>query len=526
MAPSPAAPMRHRASTGLPGPETTATHITLPARIADPAFARRTALADDVAQWSYSELLGEATAWRERLAPAEAGDRIAYLVAPGRHNVAVQLGIWARAGIAVPLAVSHPPRELEHVLDDARPRVVVIDPALPQAFRLTALARARGAAALALPRPQAPTASGHRTGSRRAPPRPADPALLVYTSGTTGRPRGVLATHQNLTAQITALTAAWGWTADDRILHTLPLHHVHGLVNALACALWSGAACEFGPGAPASTWDRLASGGITLFMSVPTIYERLIREWEEAPEPRRRRWSRGAAGLRLAVSGSAPLPADTLARWRGITGHTLLERYGMTEIGMALSNPLAGERRPGHVGLPLPGVEVRIVDDFGRPVPPGRQGEIEVRSPQVFREYWGRPDDTVAAFRDGWFRTGDEGCVGEGGYFRILGRRSADIVKTGGYKVSALEVEEVYRAHPAVRDVAVVGVPHRQWGEQLRAAWVPADVRGVPGAELREWGKERLAPYKVPHRFLAVPALPAGAMGKVRKAEVRRMLAG
>ena len=186
------------------------------------------------------------------------------------------------------------------------------------------------------------------------------------------------------------------------------------------------------------------------------------------------------------VSGSAALPAATLERWREITGHTLLERYGTTEIGMALSNPLKGERRPGHVGPPLPGVDVRIVDGEGLPLVDGAQGEIEVRGPQVFREYWGRPGETAAAFRDGWFRTGDEGRVGEGGYYRILGRRGVDIVKTGGYKVSALEVEEAYRTHPALRDVAVVGVPHPEWGG--------AAPRGVgPGGRRRGRGSRRIA---------------------------------
>ena len=504
-------------------PPNHATDVTLPGRIAGAFPARRTALVEDLVQWTYARLLGEATAWCDRLAPAEAGDRIAYLVPPGRIHVAVQLGVWARGAVAVPLAVSHPLPELEHVLDDAGPRVVVIDPALPQAPRLTASARARGAAVVTIPTP-APAVHHLRTDPLPTRPRPTDPALLVYTSGTTGRPKGVLTTHGNLAARITVLTAAWGWTASDRILHTLPLHHIHGLINALACALWSGAACEFGTGAPTATWDRLASGEITLFMAVPTAYGRLIRAWEEAPEPVRRRWSESVAGLRLTVSGSAALPARILWRWREITGHTLLERYGMTEIGMAFSNPLAGERRPGHVGLPLPGVEARIVDDRGHPVPPGGGGEIEVRGPQVFGAYWNRPGDTAAAFRDGWFRTGDEGCVGEGGYLRILGRRSVDIVNTGGYRVSALEVEEVYRTHPAVRDVAVVGVPHREWGEQLHALWVPEDGRRrPPGVELRAWGKERLAPYKVPHRFLAAPTLPRSTMNKVQKAEVRRM---
>ena len=474
-------------------------------------------------------------AFRDRLTAAVggdtrqdlSGDRVAYLVPPGRMHVAVQLGTWLCRGIAVPLAVSHPMRELEYVLHDARPRVVVADRSLAQAATLAASARALGAAVvelhglggLAPPPRTAPPAA--------ALPRPADPALIIYTSGTTARAKGVLTTHRNLAAQITALTTAWAWHEDDRILHTLPLHHIHGVVNALACALWSGAACEFGSGSPASTWDRLASGDITLFMSVPTVYARLIRAWEEAPRAIRQRWSQGAAGLRLMVSGSAALPVATHERWREITGHTLLERYGMTEIGMALSNPLSGERRPGHVGHPLPGVDLRIVDDDGVPVPGGGQGEIEVRGPQVFREYWRRPHDTAAAFRDGWFRTGDEACVAQGGYHRILGRRSVDIVKTGGYKVSALEVEDVYRTHPSIRDLAAVGVPDSDWGERLCAAWVPLDGHAcATGPELRAWGKERLAPYKVPHDFMPVDGLPRNAMGKVRKDAVSDMFTG
>ena len=490
-------------------------------------------MVDEGRPCSYGDLHNEALAWSARLTEESrgfgdtlAGQRVAYLIPPGRTHVALQLGIWTAGAVAVPLALSHPPRELEHVLDDARPRIVILDPSLPHARHLAAAARARRAAVVALPPPGTPPADHARARHPHppSPPPPTAPALLIYTSGTTGRPKGALTTHRNLAAQITALTTAWGWSADDRILHTLPLHHIHGVVNALACALWSGAACEFGSGAPASTWDRLASGEITLFMSVPTVYARLIRAWEEAPVPVRRRWSRGAARPRLMVSGSAALPVATLERWREVTGHTLLERYGMTEIGMALSNPLAGERRPGHVGLPLPGVEVRVVDDRGRPVPPGDQGEIEVRGPQVFRGYWERPEETAEAFRDGWFRTGDEARVGEGGYYRILGRRSVDIVKTGGYKVSALEVEELYRTHAGIRDLAVVGVPHPEWGEQLRAACVPAsEGDDLSGDELRAWGKGRLAPYKVPHEFTAVPALPRNAMGKVQKAVVTRM---
>jgi malonyl-CoA/methylmalonyl-CoA synthetase len=219
------------------------------------------------------------------------------------------------------------------------------------------------------------------------------------------------------------------------------------------------------------------------------------------------------------VSGSAALPVQTLARWREITGHTLLERYGMTEIGMALSNPLRGERHPGSVGAPLPGVEVRLVDEEGTSVSDGTPGEIEVRGPNVFTEYWGRPDATRDAFRDGWFRTGDV-AVREDGAYRILGRTSVDIIKTGGFKVSALEIEEVLRTHPAIAECAVVGVSDEAWGERVSAAVELRQGAALSLDDLQQWAKLQLAPYKIPRALQQVSALPRNAMGKVVKPEV------
>ncbi len=353
--------------------------------------------------------------------------------------------------------------------------------------------------------------------------------MILYTSGTTSRPKGVVSTHGNLEAQVTALVEAWAWTAEDRILHALPLHHTHGIVNALLCALWAGATCEMVPGFdPDAVWRRIAEGAtgerppITLFMAVPTIYTKLIAAHDECPAPERRAWGEAAGGLRLMVSGSAALPVPVFERWREITGHDLLERYGMTEIGMALSNPLRGERRPGTVGAPLPRVQARRVNEEGAPVEGEAEGEIEVRGPSVFLEYWGRQEATREAFREGgWFRTGDIAVV-EDGYWRILGRRSVDIIKTGGYKVSALEVEAVLRGHPAVADCAVVGVPDAEWGERVCAAVVPADADGSPEA-FDAWTRERLAGYKRPRRWLLVRELPRNAMGKVTKPAVQAM---
>ena len=442
--------------------------------------------------------------------------RVAFLVSPGFGYVATQWGIWRAGGVAVPLAPSHPPPELEYVIRDCDARLVVADADL--APRLDAASGASGAhrlsttAALAAP---APAVLPEVAATRRA--------MILYTSGTTGKPKGVVTTHANLEAQVRSLVAAWEWRADDRILLVLPLHHVHGIVNVLGCALWSGARCDMTPTFDASeTWERIAHGNLTLFMAVPTIYHKLIAAWDAASPERRRAWSGGCAHMRLMVSGSAALPVRTLERWREISGHTLLERYGMTEFGMALSNPLVGERRPGFVGTPLPGVEVRLVDEGGTAAAPGTAGELEVRGCTVFCEYWRRPEATAAAFRGGWFRTGDVAVLEDGAY-RILGRASVDIIKTGGYKISALEVEEVLRTHPAVAECAVVGVEDAEWGERVCAAVELAPGGRLTLPDLRAWAKQRLAPYKVPQALSAVPALPRNALGKVVKPEVAKL---
>lgn len=445
-------------------------------------------------------------------------ERVAFHLPPGFAHVAVQWGIWRAGGMAVPLALSHPRPELEYTIGDADPGIVVARGAGADVCRAIAADTHRrflpAAEALAggAPARLPPIDRGRR-------------AMMVYTSGTTGRPRGVVTTHASLAAQITTLVDAWGWASSDRILLVLPLHHVHGIVNVVGCALWSGACCEMLPAFDAdATWDAIASGRLTLFMGVPTTYRRLVDAYHGADPDRQGAMRTGARQMRLMVSGSAALPVQTLEEWRAITGHTLLERYGMTEIGMALSNPLEGQRRPGAVGAPLPGVEVRIVNDAGEPVGPGEPGSLEVRGPTVFQEYWRRPEATRDSFRDEWFVTGDHAVV-EDGAFRLLGRSSVDILKTGGYKVSALEIEEVLREHPAIREVAVVGIADPEYGERVSAA-----VELTPGAslaldELVAWGKERLAPYKVPRALRTVQALPRNAMGKVVKPDVAKLFA-
>jgi malonyl-CoA/methylmalonyl-CoA synthetase len=441
--------------------------------------------------------------------------RIAFSVIPGFAWVATQWGIWRAGGVAVPLPLNSPRPELEYFINDCRASMIVCDAlALPE---VSPIAESRGIRAVSYDelcrrqRPEPPDLGLNITNDRRA--------MILYTSGTSSRPKGVVTTHANITAQIKSLVEAWEWSADDRILLCLPLHHVHGIINVVSCALWAGATCQMLPRFDANVvWDLIASGTLTLFMAVPTIYAKLIAAWEAASPERRKLLSSSCAGMRLMVSGSAALPVSTLRRWKDISGHTLLERYGMTEIGMALSNPLHGERLPGTVGRPLPNVEVRLVGEDGEQAS-GTVGEIEVRGPGVFAEYWDKPEATGAAFRSGWFRTGDTAVV-ENGVYRILGRTSIDVLKTGGHKVSALEIEEVLREHPAVAECAVVGVSDPEWGERVAAAVVVHDGQVLDLPSLRNWALKLLAPYKVPTRLLLLDALPRNAMGKMVKPSV------
>ncbi len=488
----------------------------------------RAAVVDSQGSFTYDDLLAAS----ERVATALIGgytdlrqndlqeERVAFLLTPGFPWVAVQWGIWRAGGVAVPLPLNSANPELEFFIDDTQASTVVFD--AHAASTLAPIAAARGIRARSYDQLLAhQLAEMPNLISDAAPDIATDRrAMILYTSGTSSRPKGVVTTHANIAAQIETLVEAWEWSADDRILLYLPLHHVHGIVNVVSCALWSGATCQMLPRFEENAvWDCIASRSITLFMAVPTIYVKLIAAWDAASPERRAELSQACARLRLMVSGSAALPVGTLRRWKEISGHTLLERYGMTEIGMALSNPLRGERVPGSVGAPLPRVEVQLVGENGAPVAAGTPGEIEVRSPSVFAEYWGQPEATRAAFRDGWFRTGDTAVV-ENGVYRILGRTNIDILKTGGHKVSALEIEEALREHPAVAECAVVGIADPEWGERVAAAVVLNDGDALDLHSFRIWAKDLLAAHKVPSRFLVLDALPRNAMGKVMKPAV------
>ena len=442
------------------------------------------------------------------------GARIALLLSPDIEFVVAQWAVWRAGGVCVPLSLHATASEWEHVLRDARVDRVLSSPTHEP--RLRDLASMLGIEVC------------HAGSASSSLPDVADSraATILYTSGTTSRPKGVVITHANQIAQVQSLVQAWEWSSSDRIPLFLPLHHIHGLVNVLACALWSGARVEMlGEFDADRVLERVAANAFTLFMAVPTIYVKLVAKFDAASAETALRWSGAFRALRLMVSGSAALPASLHQRWEQLTGQRLLERYGMTEIGMALSNALHGERRPGAVGLPLPGVDVRLVDEDGRVLTAeDTPGEIQVRGAGVFREYFGRAADTAASFDGDWFRTGDVAVV-ERGYYRIMGRRSVDIIKSGGYKLSALEIEAALLEHPAIAECAVVGLPDATWGESVTAAVVARPGGVVPAlAELRDWCRDRLSPYKLPRRLEVVAALPRNAMGKVTKPAVIRML--
>ena len=430
------------------------------------------------------------------------GDRLAVYLANRVEYVDLVLAA-ARVGIVlVPVNVLYRERELQHIVSDSTPKAIVTADPPPGGIA--------GAPAWDI-EVLSEESSTQPSSRRQCPHFDGDaPAALIYTSGTTGAAKGAILTHNNFACNAVNLVTCWRFTAADRLLLALPLFHVHGLGNGLMCWLLSGCRMRL-----LERFEHQSAAGAfldfrpTVFFGVPTMYVRMLEIDENAAR-------RIGAGLRLCVSGSAPLPAQVLEEFEARFRQRILERYGMTETMMTLSNPYAGERRAGTVGHPLPGVSVRVCDDSGADVAAGSTGELLVRSPTLCAGYWNRPDATAAAFDGGWFHTGDVAEMSADGYITLRGRRT-DLIISGGFNVYPREIEEVLAEHPAVAEAAVVGRPDAVRGE-IPEAFVVVRPGYEPDAEaLVLHCRSQLASFKVPKEVHFVPRLPRTALGKVQK---------
>jgi malonyl-CoA/methylmalonyl-CoA synthetase len=449
---------------------------------------------------SYRELAGAAAHVADRIAGAP---RVAVWALPAPETCVAVVGAVAAGVPIVPINPRSGERELAHIVSDGAPALVLaaagveLPGALADIARIDVDIAARGG----------DLAAGE--------PSPEAPAVVVYTSGTTGPPKGVVLPRRAIASNLDALAAAWDWTASDVLVHALPLFHVHGLILGVLGPLHLGGTVHhLGRFAPAAIAAELA-GPATMMFGVPTMYHRLADEAERDPAI-----AASLAAARLLVSGSAALPAADHERIERITGQRVVERYGMTETLMNCAVRAAGDRRPGTVGPPVDGVDVRLVDDDGteiRTSDDATVGEIEVRGPNLFLEYLNRPDATAEAMRDGWFRTGDVATRAADGYIRIVGRRATDLIKSGGFKIGAGEIESVLLEHPGVAEVAVTGEPDPELGERIVAWVVPVGDSRPTVQELGDHVARQLAPHKRPRLVRHLDALPRNEMGKVLK---------
>jgi malonyl-CoA/methylmalonyl-CoA synthetase len=457
---------------------------------------------EDGTRHTYADLEAESARYANLLVSLglKPGDRVAAQVEKSAQTVFLYLGCLRAGMVYLPLNTAYQESEIAYFAADASPQVVFCRTGARDWFKGVPHRLELGAAA-ARPAVFATVASA-----------PDDLACLVYTSGTTGRPKGAMVTHRNLTSNARALHTAWNFQPDDVLLHALPMFHVHGLYVALHTALLNASRMIFlSRFDAAEVMDHLPRA--TVFMGVPTYYVRLLAE-EGLTKA-------ACAHMRLFVSGSAPLALDTFDAFRGRTGHTILERYGMTETGMNTSNPCDGERRGGTVGMPLPGVEVRVVDDNDTTLKAGETGHIQVRGPNVMPGYWMLPEKNQEEFTaDGFFRTGDLGAYDDRGYLSIVGR-AKDMVISGGENVYPKEIEMLLDELPGVRESAVFGVPHADFGEAVVAAIVLAAGAQLTEKAVIEHLKAKLANFKVPKRVVFVADLPRNAMGKVLKSDLR-----
>jgi malonyl-CoA/methylmalonyl-CoA synthetase len=445
------------------------------------------------------------------------GDRVMAQVEKSPEALFLYLACLRLGAIFVPLNTAYRERELSYFLSDAEPRAFVCTPTAQAGVeRLSGEAGSTRVLTLG--------AEGEGTLADLADSNPDDGpdatvgedeiGAIIYTSGTTGRPKGAMLSHGNLASNGLTLAQAWGFRGDDVLLHALPIFHVHGLFVAVHCVLLSGARMLFLPGFDAAEVVRLLPRA-SVMMGVPTFYTRLLAAPGFGSELCRH--------MRLFISGSAPLLEETFASFQARTGHTILERYGMSEAGMITSNPLDGARIAGSVGPPLPGVSLRIAGGEGEPLPDGEVGSIEIRGPNVFKGYWRKPEKTGEEFRpDGFFRTGDVGRVDERGYVHIVGR-AKDLIISGGLNVYPKEIELLIDQMAGVGESAVVGVPHPDFGEGVIAVVTPkAGAAAVPdGDQIMARLKGELAGFKMPKRVFLLDELPRNAMGKVEKSKLR-----
>ena len=444
-------------------------------------------------------------------------ERIAFFMPASLDYVATMHGIWRAGGIAIPLNVASAVAELDHYLTSAGVTRMIANGKYQESLRdLCAelhIELLSSDDVLADEIAALPEIIPERRG------------MMLFTSGTTNKPKGVVSTHKTIHAQITTLIEAWAWTEDDVIPLFLPVHHIHGIINILSCGLWAGATVHlFAKFDIPKITAEIVAGSYNVFMAVPTIYVKLIQYFDTIDADEVQKICDGFRPMRLNISGSAACPVKLFEQWQQLTGQVLLERYGMTEIGMGLSNPYDGERRAGHVGQPLPGVEAQLFDEDHNPVTEeGVAGEIRIRGDNVFLEYWDNEKATVESFRDGWFCTGDVAVV-EDGYYRIMGRSSIDIIKSGGYKLSALEIEGVLLAHDDIAEVAVIGVEDETWGESVMAFIGLRDGTRLEYDDLKRWCDGKMSSYKIPKAIKIIDALPRNAMGKVTKPDLKKLL--
>lgn len=473
--------------------------------------------------WTYGAMLDASAALAARLVELGVGigDRIVVQAEKTPELLFLYLASLRCGAVYVPLNTGYTLSELDYFIGDAEPKLIVVDPSAHG--EVEALSSAKGARVATLDaRGQGSLTAGlepvahadHAPAAREAD----DLASLIYTSGTTGRSKGAMLTHGNLLSNAQVLKEYWRFTPADRLIHALPIFHVHGLFVAANVTLVTGSSMIFLPKFnPAQAIGLM--GEATVLMGVPTFYTRLLNTPGFTRE--------ATAGMRLFVSGSAPLLSETHKRFEDLTGHAILERYGMTETIMNSSNPYDGARRAGTVGLPLPGIDIRVTDPAsGKVLSTDEIGMIEVRGPNVFKGYWRMPEKTAAEFRaDGYFITGDLGVLDGDGYLSIVGR-GKDLVISGGYNVYPKEVETEIDLLPGVLESAVIGLPHRDLGEAVTAVVVADGSADIDEDSLIAALSQKLARFKQPKRVLFVEELPRNTMGKVQKAELRSTCAG